>query len=77
MSLKFMIMACLSPTHVPCLYRLYGLFTMETILATAFGRVINLQRGVANQLTQAAAAVFGGVQEDQGLPLDAITVILS
>ena len=50
---------------------------METILTTAFGRIINLQRGEANQLTQAAAAVFGGVQEDQGLPLDAITVILS
>ena len=50
---------------------------METILATAFGRVINLQRGEANQLTQAAAVVFGGVQEDQSFPLYAITVILS
>ena len=77
MSLKSYDYGLLQSTHVPCLYRLYGLFTMETILATAFGRVINLQRGEANQLTQAAAAVFGGVQEDQGLPLDAITVILS
>ena len=50
---------------------------METILVTAFGRVINLQCGEANQLTQAAAAMFGAAHEDQGLPVDAIMVILS
>ena len=37
---------------------------MESILAAAFGRVVNIQEGEADQLTGAAASVFGGVQED-------------
>lgn len=72
----FMIVACLTQ-HTYSMCRLYGLFTMETILATAFGRVINLQCGEANQLTEAAAAMFGAAQEDQSLSVDAVMVILS
>ena len=36
---------------------------METILATAFGRIIGIQKGESDQLTEAAAAVFDGFRE--------------
>ena len=51
-----------SHTHTPAC-RTYGSFTMETILAVAFGRVIDLQHGEADQLTDACAAMFSNVQE--------------
>lgn len=41
-------------------YRFYGAFTLESILAAAFGRVINLQRGEADEVTEAAKGVFDG-----------------
>ena len=31
---------------------------METLIATAFGRYVNIQRGEADQLTDAANVVF-------------------
>ena len=40
------------------LYRTFGSFTMETILAIAFGRVVNLQKGEADELTLAAQGIF-------------------
>ena len=42
--------------HYVC--RAYGAFTLESILAAAFGRVIDLQRGEADEVTRAAKAVF-------------------
>ena len=36
----------------------YGAFTMESILAAAFGRVINVQKGEADEVTKAAKGVF-------------------
>ena len=36
---------------------------METILATAFGRVIDIQRGEGDQLTNACAAAFSILHE--------------
>ena len=47
-------------------YRLYNQFTMETILVTAFGRVVNVQRGEGDQLTEAANIIFAGAQEGGG-----------
>jgi len=41
----------------------YSSFTMETILATAFGRVIDIQRGEGDQLTNACAAAFSILHE--------------
>ena len=38
-------------------------FTMETILATAFGRVIDVQRGEADELTKACTSLFTDVRE--------------
>ena len=40
------------------LCRIYGEFTMESILAAAFGRVINIQKGEADEVTEAAKGVF-------------------
>ena len=33
---------------------------METILATAFGRVIDIQRGEADELTKTCTSLFSG-----------------
>ena len=37
---------------------IYGEFTMESILAAAFGRIINIQRGEADEVTEAAKGIF-------------------
>ena len=49
---------------------------METILATAFGRVIDIQRGEGDQLTNACAAVFRSFQEGSSLSLESIVMVL-
>ena len=56
---------------------MYGKFTMETILATAFGRVLNIQRGEGDQLTEVASLVFAGAQEGQTTTTAFVTLILS
>ena len=43
--------------------RVFGSFTMETILAIAFGRVVNLQRGEADELTVAAQGIFRNAEK--------------
>lgn len=53
--------------------RTYGSFTMETILATAFGRVVDIQRGESDDLTRAVDSIFRGVQE--GGSFDGATLI--
>ena len=37
---------------------------METILAIAFGRTVNLQQGEADELTLAAQAIFRNAEKD-------------
>lgn len=51
--------------------RLYGQFTMETILAVAFGRVVGVQRGEADDLTNAAMQLFrnSGSRSGMMIPL--------
>ena len=44
-------------------HRRYASFTMETILSAAFGRVIELQKGQSNQLTEAATALMASTHE--------------
>ena len=55
------------------LIRTYGSFTMETILATAFGRVVDIQRGESDDLTRAVDSIFRSLQE--GGSLDGATLI--
>ena len=38
---------------------------METIFATGFGRVVDIQKGQSDQLTEAAAGIFSVAHEDK------------
>ena len=59
------------------LLRTYGFFTMETILATAFGRVVEIQKGESDKLADAAKSMFVGGQEDKNTSSTFFIVILS
>lgn len=61
---------------LPCLCRIYGQFTMETILATAFGRVVNIQRGEADKLADAANVLFAGSQTGGSFAAARLSLIL-
>ena len=50
---------------------------METILATAFGRVIDVQRGESSQLTKAAADIFAGSHEQNRTSGRFLSIVLS
>lgn len=38
---------------------MYGAFTMESLLAAAFGRVVDVQKGEADEVTKAMNRLFG------------------
>ncbi len=59
------------------MHRTFGSFTMESILATAFGRVIDIQQGQSSQLTKAAADVFGGGHDGENTSTRYLMVLLS
>jgi cytochrome P450 family 3 subfamily A len=40
------------------MWRIFGQFTMETVLATAFGCQVNILKGEGNELTEIATGVF-------------------
>lgn len=50
---------------------------METILATAFGRVIDIQRGESDQLTEAAATIFSNAHEQKKTSAIYMLMVLS
>jgi hypothetical protein len=45
--------------------RVYSNFTLETILATAFGRRINLQKGDSDQFSNSMELLLSGFTEGQ------------
>ena len=49
---------------------------METMIATAFGRYVNIQRGEADQLTEAANTVFRSSEEGSPEAPDLLRAIL-
>ena len=57
--------------------RTYSSFTMETILATAFGRVINIQKGESDSLAEAAAGLFETTHESSKTSADHVAMITS
>ena len=59
------------------LFRVFGSFTMETIVATAFGRVIDIQGGENDELTKAADLVFRGAEEGKVSSLNFTMPLLS
>ena len=57
--------------------RTYGSFTMETILATAFGRVVDVQRGESDELTRAANTQFRRAEEGNSTSRSFLLVLIS
>ena len=47
--------------------RLYGLYTMEVILATGFGHKVDVINGQADKLTEASASIFAFARGGTGL----------
>ena len=47
------------------LYRVYESFTLETIVATAFGRQVNIQRGESDEFTKAMDILMEGLFSGQ------------
>lgn len=62
-------------SHYAISNRMYGDFTMETILAAAFGCEANVQRGEGNEVTHAAKMVFGSTANPKLLPLSIMNLI--
>ena len=58
-------------------FGVFGKLTMETIIATAFGRIIDVQRGESDQLVDAAKMIFSGTTEGQYLSLSGLMFIVS
>ena len=50
---------------------------METILATAFGRVVNIQQGESDKLTKAAHAQFQHLEEGSATATDTVILVTS
>ena len=51
-------LACYCKYYYYCVFRIFCQFTMETILATAFGCQVNILKEEGSALTEAAAEIF-------------------
>ena len=58
-------------------FRIFGKLTMETIIAAAFGHLIDIQRGESDQLVEAVQLIFTNIAEGQKLSIESVTVLLS
>ena len=47
------------------IYRLYSCFTLEAILATAFGRRLDIQKGESDEFSKAMDVATGGLADGQ------------
>ena len=72
---SFVNNTCLS--YVVYICSVYGSFTMETLFAAAFGRVIDIQKGHSDHLTKSAAEIFSGAQEGKKTSLIYLNTMLS
>ncbi len=50
---------------------------METIIATSFGRVVNIQGGEHDELTKAADLIFRGAEEGSKTSLTRLVALFS
>ena len=55
----------------------YGAFTMETIFATSFGRIMDIQKGQSNELTKAAEIILSTDHEQNKNSFLSLHVTLS
>ena len=49
---------------------------METLIATAFGRYVNIQRGEADQITQGANSIFRAAEDGSPNAPDVLMALL-
>lgn len=69
-------------TNVPltctcvCLHRLYQKFTLETVLATSFGRCIDVQNGEAHAVFDATIEVLNFLQERNSIGIQEMFLVL-
>jgi hypothetical protein len=54
-----------SVPHVIKFYRVYSHFILEAIIATAFGRQVNLQRGESDEFVKAMETAMKGLASGQ------------
>ena len=71
------LLQCVHGIIIQYSIRIFGSFTMESILATAFGRLIDIQRGQSSQLAEAAATLFAINHQHKKTSLHYIAVLLS
>ena len=48
-----------------CVYRVYGKFALEAIVATAFGRRVDIQRGDSDEFSKAMDIILEGFADGQ------------
>jgi hypothetical protein len=56
---------CYSNCIFNYIYRVYSRFTLEAIVATAFGRQVNLQRGESDKFSKAMDTAMKGLDSGQ------------
>ena len=50
-------------------YRIFGQYTMEVILVTAFGHKVDLVNGQSDELTKASESVFEAMRKGNAEPI--------
>ena len=58
------------------LYRLFANFTMETVIAAAFGQRVEVQQGESSVLVKAASEFLCSFQDNGGLSLAEFSMLL-
>ena len=58
--------SCSLDVYISC--REYGYFSLESLIAIAFGRYVNLQRGESDKLTEDANKIMSTTREDEKIP---------
>ena len=67
-------MICQTPLYS---YRVFNSLTLEVVLASAFGRSIDIQRGKADELTEVVKGYVSLFQEGQQLSVAMLTILYS
>ena len=57
-------------------YRIYGLFTMQSVMACGFGREVNVLQGESDHLAETAAAAFSHQEDNQGMSFDTLDFMM-
>ena len=58
------------------LFRLFANFSMETVIATAFGQRVEVQQGESSVLVKAVSEFFYSFQDNGGLGIEEFSMLL-